>query len=285
MTLHAEAPAKVNLGLRVLGRAATPGLHRISSLAQAIDWQDDLQAEISDEDRLEVVGASLPSGIENLVWKAINLYREASEKVVRLRLRLVKRIPTAAGLGGGSSDAAAALLIARRVGGGEVEPAELAPTVGADVSFCLVGGTAIVNGSGEVVDPVDPPPAGYRLVLAVPPVELSAAAVYRAWDESGGPVDVGFSGTSLPPSLREHAPLGNDLYPAAVALHPLLDEWRAELQTRWGRPVFMSGSGPTLFGYFLDEDEAEEALGQVPAGLRAATTAAPTAHGARIVDR
>ncbi len=284
MTMHAEAHAKVNLGLRVVRRTAS-GMHEIRSLAQSIDWKDSLEVTPADSDRLEVEGAELPSGSDNLVWKAISLYREVAERVIRLDLVLRKEIPTASGLGGGSADAAAALLVVDELSGGNVELGELAPKVGADVPFCLVGGTAVVTGFGERVDRVRHS-GGYCLALVVPPVELSAGAVYQAWDGiEATRASEEMTGSDLPPELREYAPLGNDLSAAAVALHPPLDDWRATLRHAWGRPVAMSGSGPTLFGYFADKDEAKGALAVVPPGARASAAAEPAQRGATITDR
>jgi 4-diphosphocytidyl-2C-methyl-D-erythritol kinase len=82
-----------------------------------------------------------------------------------------------------------------------------------------------------------------------------------------------------PPLLREHGPLRNDLYAAAVALAPEVDEWRVELETRWGRPVALSGSGPALFAFFVDLDEAQGAVGDVPRGARGAEAVEPVSVG------
>ncbi|MFQ5967394.1 MAG: 4-(cytidine 5'-diphospho)-2-C-methyl-D-erythritol kinase [Acidimicrobiia bacterium] len=283
MTVRAEAPAKVNLALRVLRQEAS-GFHAIRSLAQTVGWTDALEADTHAEDALEVRGAEVPTGTDNLVWKALNLYREAAEKMVRLQITLTKEIPTAAGLGGGSADAAAALRIATELIPGEVNLAELAPRVGADVPFCVKGGTALVSGVGDRVEAVDPQ-AGYWLGVVVPPFELAAGDVYHAWDQLDGPADEGVSGAAVPPPLRDYTPLVNDLYPAAVSLNPGLDDWRASLQSAWDRPVMMSGSGPSLFGYFADENEAGDAIEAIPPGARAAQAAAPVSQGARITDR
>ncbi len=90
------------------------------------------------------------------------------------------------------------------------------------------------------------------------------------------------SGGDLPPSLRAYAPLVNDLFPAARSLQPELDDWRAELSTSWDRQVLMSGSGPSLFSFFADEEETSEALSLVPAAARSAFAAAPIGSGATV---
>ncbi len=138
-------------------------------------------------------------------------------------------------------------------------------------------------GRGEQVTPL-PAVLGYALAVVVPPVELSTGQVYRAWDDLGGPTAAPLPVGALPPGLRGHAPLGNDLYPAAVAVAPLVAEWRHELEARWGRPVAMTGSGPTLFGFFVDLDEAAAAVAGIPPGARAANAVVPVAEGWSVTE-
>lgn len=246
------APAKVNLSLRV-GSLRPDGYHSLTSLVQTVELCDRLDIEIGDEDCLEIDTASVPSGRDNLIWKAIDELTGLRQRPP-LAIRLAKRVPVAAGLGGGSSDAAAALLAVSRLLGWEVEDG-VAERVGADVPFFLVGGTAWMAGNGDHLTRLDDL-SGFALALAVPPFELSTGDVYRRWDELGEPVDPGISGHFLPPVLRAEAPLGNDLTAAAVSLRPEMADWMADLSRRWGRPVAMSGSGPSLFGYFSDLEEA-----------------------------
>ena len=140
-----------------------------------------------------------------------------------------------------------------------------------------------MSGTGEVVEPLDPA-GGYALALVVPPVEVSTAAVYSAWDRLDGPTGPPTAGNDLPPALRALGPLRNDLYPAAVAVAPEIDEWRAELVNRWGRPVILTGSGPTLFAFFVDEAEAAAALGAAPVGARDVHATGPVGRGWEFVD-
>lgn len=276
--MRATANAKVNLGLRVHGRRED-GLHLLQGLFQSIDWSDQLELERADEDMLESAGGAVPDGMENLAWRAVNAVRQSAEAAMPMALRLRKEIPVASGLGGGSADAAAALALAGRMFGVSTETlGELAPDLGADVPFCLVGGLAVVTGAGESVSPM-PARGGYSLAIVVPPVELATAAVYQAWDRLGGPGGPPVSGRDLPPTLRDLEPLTNDLYPAAVELHPALDDWRDELATRWDRPVLLSGSGPALYAFFIDGDGAHEAVADVPIGARAVAAADPVCRG------
>ncbi len=282
--VEALAPAKVNLSLRVAA-ADAGGKHPLRSLAQSIGWYDRLVVERADADELEVVGADLPTDEDNLVWRAIEALRAAGAPQEPVTVRLTKRLPVAAGVGGGSSDAAAALLAyAHLVGYGD--PLDtVAAGIGSDVPFCLAGGTQWMEGHGERLTPVAQPFDDYWLVLAVPPFELATAAVYRMWDELDGPSGPELPMPATPPSLRQFAPLINDLYPAAVRCKPDVADWADDLTDRWGRPVMLSGSGPTLFGYFGDADEAREAVQVVPHQARAIAAAAPTGRGAHLDDR
>jgi 4-diphosphocytidyl-2-C-methyl-D-erythritol kinase len=271
-----EAPAKLNLSLlvRPLDRS---GYHPLRSLAQAVEWCDVLAVEEGDDDQLEIAGADLPESGDNLVWKAVAaLGRHTPRRRPPLQVRLTKRIPVAAGLAGGSADAAAML---RAVGEllriDDEAIAAAAEEVGADVPFALVGGTAWMEGRGERLTRL-PPLDGFAVAMAVPPIELATPAVFRRWDELGGPIGDELKGTAVPPALRDLGPLRNDLTPAAASLAPQLVDWMGELATNWGRPVAMSGSGPSAFAFFADLDEAAGAADALeldhravaPAGLR-----------------
>jgi 4-diphosphocytidyl-2-C-methyl-D-erythritol kinase len=162
---------------------------------------------------------AVAAGTDNLVCRALRAVGR------RAHVRLVKRIPAGGGLGGGSSDAAAVLRWA-----GRTDDVALAESLGADVPFCLRGGRARVRGVGEVVDRLPCRP-GVAYTLLTPSVHVSTAAVYRAWDEMGGPTG---SGT-------------NDLEPAALAVAPALAQWRDVLGEATGAAPSLAGSGSTWF--------------------------------------
>ncbi len=277
--IAAWAFAKVNLSLSVRPVRAD-GMHPLLGLYTSISWTDRLWLGRADEDLLEAEGGGrLPDGDENLAWRAALAVRDSAGAAAALHLRLTKRIPMAAGLGGGSADAAAVLGAAGvLLGVSASRLSALAPELGSDVPFCFTGGFAEVAGIGERVAARDPL-GGFAIAVVVPPVELSAAAVYTAWDRLGGPAGDPLADRHLPPVLRETGPLGNDLTPAAIDLAPAVAEWRSELEMAWGRPVAMSGSGPTLFAFFVDEDEAGDALDEVPPGARATRAAVPAPFG------
>jgi len=211
------ARAKLTVSLRVTGVRAD-GYHLIDAEMVTLDLADELTFE--DGTGLEVVGATglpIPTDESNLVTKAMRAVgRDA-------HVKLTKRIPAGAGLGGGSADAAAVL---RWAGNDDVA---LAASLGADVPFCVVGGRARVQGVGEQITPLPHEERTYTLLT--PPFGVSTPAVYRAWDELGGP--------------RAEGP--NDLEPAATKVEPRLTEYRDQLGDATGRTPTLAGSGSTWF--------------------------------------
>ncbi|MDY7101097.1 MAG: 4-(cytidine 5'-diphospho)-2-C-methyl-D-erythritol kinase [Actinomycetota bacterium] len=219
MTEIVEAPAKLTVSLAVTG-VRDDGYHLIDAEMVTLDIGDTL--EIGPGDGLEIVdeagrGLDVPDGEDNLVRRALRAVDRTAH------VRLTKRIPAGAGLGGGSADAAAVL---RWAG---CDDLELAASIGADVAFCLVGGRARVGGIGEVVEPLEPTSRTFTLVI--PPVACPTPAVYAAWDRLGGP-------------RGEH---GNDLEPAALVVQPTLVRWRDELEAATGIRPTLAGSGSSWF--------------------------------------
>ena len=275
-----EAPAKINLSLEVRSRTRD-GMHPLRSLVQAIEWCDLLEFEEDDEDHLDIAGAELPDDGDNLIWKALTALRShLGDDQPRLHISLKKVIPVAAGLGGGSSDAAASMLaLASLRKAPRITVEEVAPAVGADVPFFLAGGTAWMEGYGEKIVEARIDNESWALGLAVPDFELRTEDVYGVWDRLDEPAGPSLDGRTLPPSLRGHGPFRNDLTPAALVLRPDLGDWIEELTDMWERPVAMSGSGPALFGFFADLDEAEGAVGALPASFRARQAVQPRRVG------
>lgn len=273
--MRGRAFAKINLSLRVR-RARSDGMHPIHSLVQSVGWADEMSLDLDEEDIFRLRGTDLVADEDNLAWRAISAMRSGPRPPVRLELD--KSIAVAAGLGGGSADAALGLVLGAALFGGSPEAAlAAAPDLGADVPFCLSGGIAFLGGVGEEVTPlqfVD----DFFLAIVVPPFQLATPSVYRRWDDLDGPAGAGLEARHLPASLREHAPLGNDLQPAAVDLAPQLGDWIADTAAAWGQPVAMSGSGPSLFSLFGSMDEASEAL-QVIIGARSSVAVRPTPVG------
>ncbi len=277
-----DAFAKVNLSLLVRRRDAS-GYHPLRSLVQSIGWADRLTMDLAEEDGFAVSGdESVSPDDDNLAWRAAAAVRDRVGSQRPLGVHLEKHVPAAAGLGGGSADAAAALAgAARLLGAAPGVPADLAPTLGSDVPFCLVGGTAWMEGRGERVTPIEGP-SGYALAVAVPPLALATPEVYARWDALDGPEGVEVDRRLLPPALRDLGPIRNDLLPAVVDRRPEVGDFLADLAAAWGRPALLTGSGPAAFGFFLDADEAAAAIRDLP-DVRGAWAGVPETTGWRIL--
>jgi 4-diphosphocytidyl-2-C-methyl-D-erythritol kinase len=281
--MNALANAKVNLALRVQP-PRSDGYHPIRGVFQSIDWSDEVGLADAERDEILVTGGHAPEDETNLAWRAADAVRRLAVSPVPMRVTVHKSVPDGAGLGGGSADAAAILILAsRRFAVPFEDVRRLAVDLGADVPFALVGGSAIVGGIGELVQP-EPDAIGFALAIVVPDLSLDTSAVYSAWDELDGPQGPVFPTDALPPALRDLAPLANDLYPAAVAVDRAVDDWRAELEAAWGIPVAMTGSGSALFAYFPTIEEAEDAVVAAPTAARAVRAASPIDHGWRVLE-
>lgn len=253
-----EAPAKLNLSLLVRP-PRDDGYHPLESLVQTVEWCDLLQVERGEEGH-----DTFASDIEdNLVERALAELRK-TVSVPPLRLSLAKEIPMQAGLGGGSSDAAAALLAASDLVGGVArdELARVGSRVGADVPLFLIGGTLMMRGTGDEIEPVRPL-EDFAVAVAVPGFGLATEDVYRHWDRMEGPEVAPVPDDRLPPSLRGGMPMRNDLLPAALELEPRLGDFMADLASVWGTAVCLTGSGSACFGYFATLDEAADAADTV----------------------
>jgi len=256
-----SAPAKLTLSLRVTDRRPD-GYHLLEAEMVTVDLADSLFFAPGDDLSVvdEIVGgtgtAEISAGPDNLVARALVFVgRQAS-------VRVVKRIPAGAGLGGGSADAAAVLRWARWPDPG------LAVGLGSDVPFCVVGGRARVTGIGETIEPL--PFEERRFVLLLPPMSVSTAAVYRAWDAM-------FHAGSLPPEGTS----GNDLEAPALSVEPRLALWRQAFVAATGVEPRLAGSGSTWFvdggpDSFGLEDRRSLQLGQASARLLRARTVPAT---------
>lgn len=211
------APAKLTLSLRVTG-VRRDGFHLIDAEMVSLDLCDVLELDGSG-DSVTVVhdGVETAAAPDDLVVRALGLVGR------RVGVRLHKRIPAGAGLGGGSSDAAAVLRWA-----GMHDPVR-AVGLGADVAFCLAGGRARVRGIGEQLEPLEH--VQRTFTLFTPPLHCSTPVVYRRWDAMGGPAG-------------DH---GNDLEPAALAAYPELARHRDRFGDATGRRPRLAGSGSTWF--------------------------------------
>ena len=294
------APAKLNLTLAVLGRRRD-GFHDLHSVMVPLGLADRLSLAVAPPERggadsLHAEGIDAGPAPDNLAVRAVAEARRAvgggwpggPGPTPPLSLRLDKRIPVAAGLGGGSSDAAAALDGAVEAWGAELDPQRrlaAAARLGSDVPFFLAGGAALVQGRGERVERLRGVAGNPGVLLVTPAVALPTPRVFEAFAARGGRGNGSVRMTSehlageLAGGLRASdlvaragvlAP-ANDLLAAAVDVLPGLLPFRRALFRVLRRPVGLSGSGPTLWTLYPSEDEAAAAAATVRDALAAGT--------------
>lgn len=266
MALSAQAFAKINRELRV-GAIRSDGFHEIKSRFVSIDLADALTAEPSSGPiAFSCDDASIPQDEGNLVTQAAHLLASCLGTAAGARLRLVKRIPAGAGLGGGSADAAATLGLLLRLWEAEIGPGELsgmATRLGSDVPFFLTGGEADVTGRGEIVSPLPDGPAA-ELLLFVPPFEIPTGFVYgahRRRHRGRGTLperlDIETSGRFFGPNELETA-----IVEVRPEMRPLLETARA-----CAREAAITGSGSAIV-LVAPEDGAVGRLAAAVPGAR-----------------
>jgi 4-diphosphocytidyl-2-C-methyl-D-erythritol kinase len=256
-----RAHAKINLGLRVLYRRPD-GFHEIRTIFQTISLADDLRISYS---RARSTSISIDGDLQiadNLVARAARACLDEMRLTGRLEFVLTKKIPMGAGLGGGSSDAAAVLLALPVLAGRSI-PLErlllIAESLGSDVPFFLLGGTAVGLGKGEELYPLPdlPPRAG---LLVSPGIHVSTPGAYK---------DLGAALTPAAAKLLDFQrsaadPLGsalhNDFETVVFPQHPCLKRIKAKLARSGARPALMSGSGSTIFGFFNNSETARRVV-------------------------
>ncbi|SFG99446.1 4-diphosphocytidyl-2-C-methyl-D-erythritol kinase [Desulfotomaculum arcticum] len=269
--MQVKAYAKINLVLNITG-VRVDGYHELETVMQTLALHDVLELSPANCIDLAVEGADLPSGPENLAYRAADLLRRETGCREGVRIRLIKKIPIAAGLAGGSADAAAVLRGLNRVwelGLTREELLKLAANIGSDVPFCISGGTALARGRGELIEPLpDLPPFGVLLVK--PPFGVSTAEVYRSYDQTVDQIEPRC--LKMVETIRQGdtdqiaSLLDNDLEAVTTTMHPLIGAIKKDLLAAGARGVLMSGSGPTVFGIFHDCNTAAEAAGRLGRG-------------------
>lgn len=261
IVLTIQAPAKVNLHLRVLGRR-DDGYHDIATLMQPLDLADRLTIDLAHSDLTLTCSDPELQVPDNLVLRAAEAFFQAAGITPRGRFDLQKNIPVAAGLGGGSSDAAATLMGLNRLHGhplGTEDLHRLAASLGADVPFFLVGQSAWCTGIGEKVEPWPEFPL-LQVVLVNPGFALSTARVYREFDLSLKNHKL-CTRISRPSKEPDDLPaiLVNDLELVSLRAHSQLKEIKRALLDCGASGAVMSGSGPTIVGIFEHRGVAKDA--------------------------
>ena len=257
--LRRLCPAKVNLYLKVLKRR-TDGYHEVVTVMQPLSLADELRLIPGKRLALECrPPAMVPSGTQNLVWRAAEKFAVATNQELQVHIQLLKNIPVAAGLGGGSSDAAGTLLALNDLAGQLLDLSalhRLAAELGADVPFFLTMGPAVGRGIGTDLSSLDLPPFWY--VLLNPGGSISTRWVYENLDLKA----VAGSRTAVREAWDGECPedwVTNDLETVTLKRYPELRDFLRLLSQTGARVQGMSGSGPTLFGLFADQKAAQEA--------------------------
>lgn len=260
------APAKINISLKVFGRRPD-GYHHIRSVMVPVTIYDEVEVdEARSGIRVECDDPAVPADERNSCHKAAALFMERAGAPAGVRIRIRKRIPREAGLGGGSSDAAAAIkgLLALT---GWIPPdgavMEIASRVGADVPFFALGGPALAEGYGEVVTPIRWD-VGFFAAIVKPPFGLPTREGYERLRR--GPGEAPPRGE--PPAFRDWSDVRraveNDFEEAWAKERPAVARLKARLAAAGAEAAGMTGSGSAVFGLFRSEADARRALGAIP---------------------
>ena len=261
-----KAYAKINLGLDVIG-VLENGYHEVKMVMQTVGIHDVLTLQkIPTGIVVTTDNGELPTDENNLIYKSAKLMIEKYDIQEGVRIHLEKNIPIAAGMAGGSTDAAATFIGMNELfelGATEAELRQLGVKVGADVPYCIMGGTALAEGIGEKLTRLPSPPDCY-LLIAKPDINVSTKYVYEHLDAEGVEKHPDIDG--MIEALQQEnldgviARLGNVLESVTVKKYPIIEEIKQNMLENGAEGSLMSGSGPTVFGIFRDKETADNAL-------------------------
>ncbi|MBR1866517.1 MAG: 4-(cytidine 5'-diphospho)-2-C-methyl-D-erythritol kinase [Lachnospiraceae bacterium] len=261
--IQLRAYAKINLGLDVV-RKREDGYHEVRMIMQTVKLFDKLNFHLLEEDtiRIKTNLGFLPVDGNNLVYKAIRLLKDTYHVDKGVEVDLFKCIPVAAGMAGGSTDCAAALVGASRLFGLRLKKQklmELGVQLGADVPYCVLRGTALSEGIGEVLTPLPSIPDCY-ILIAKPPISVSTRFVYEHLDAGGLKEHPDIDG--MVQAIRGRSLSGitdrmeNVLERVTIPQYPVIQKIKDCMREHGAMNALMSGSGPTVFGIFSGEQDA-----------------------------
>lgn len=269
--IRVRAHGKINLGLDVLGRRDN-GYHDVRMIMQSVGLYDNVEivnlgtsASGKPEIDIETNLKYLPNNENNLAYKAAMLLMEEFYISKHISIRIKKMIPVAAGMAGGSADAAAVLKGVNKLFGLGLSNEELKKrgvTLGADIPYCIDGGTALSEGIGEILTPLPPMPPCI-ILLVKPPINVSTKLVYEKLDSKeieyhpdiNGMIETIKAGDLVGMASK----LGNVLQTVTEAEYPIITDIKEKMLSMGALNSMMSGSGPTVFGIFNDRAKAKEA--------------------------
>lgn len=262
-----NAYAKINLGLDVI-RRREDGYHDVCMIMQSLELHDVITIKPTSEQGITMTTnlSYLPNNQDNLVYKAASLFMESYGLTSGLSIHLEKQIPVAAGLAGGSSDAAATLLGLNQLFHTDIpreELMKLGVKIGADVPYCIMLGTALSEGIGELLTPLPPIPS-CSILLVKPDISVSTKYVYE---------NLHLSKKSIHPDIQamRNALTNGDLHTLAKSMdnilqsvtikeYPIISEIKDKMKELGALNSLMSGSGPTVFGIYQNRELAKKAL-------------------------
>ena len=258
-----EANAKINLTLDILGKRPD-GFHEVAMVMQTIGLHDTLVMEKTERDiELSINVPWLKADEKNLAWRAAELIRQEYGLEGGVRIELTKRIPVAAGLAGGSADAAAVLKGMNDLYGLQLDEeklCELGARLGSDIPFCIMGGTMLATGRGEVLTRLSDMPETW-VVLAKPRISVSTAWAYQNYDEQGAErhPDNEAIKQAIDRGNRKAVAglLCNVLESVTIKKYDVIAEYKQMMLDKGAMASMMSGSGPTVFGLAKSREQAE----------------------------
>ncbi|SFC08875.1 4-(cytidine 5'-diphospho)-2-C-methyl-D-erythritol kinase [Butyrivibrio sp. YAB3001] len=266
MTIEKKAYAKINLGLDVTGKR-DDGYHIVRMIMQNVDIYDTLTFESNDTGEIKLTASSdkIPTDESNLICKVARQLQKEYDVKKGANIHLVKRIPVAAGMAGGSTDGAAAYTALNELWnlGLNIEKlCELAVKLGADIPYCIIGGTALAEGIGEELTTISDMPM-CSIVVAKPDIDVSTAWVYKELDSkeivSHPDIDSIKAAIENGDISEMCANIGNVLEPVTAERYEVIGQIEKLMEENGAIRAFMTGSGPTVFGIFEDDDKAKEA--------------------------
>ena len=273
--LGLKAYGKINLGLDVL-RKRDDGYHEVRMIMQTVGLYDKIDIFLKETPGIEVVTNLyyLPVNENNLVYRAAKLLMEEFHVTHGIRIHLKKFIPVSAGMAGGSSDAAAVLFGVNKMfqlGLTREELMERGVNIGADVPYCIMRGTALSEGIGEVLTPLSDMPQ-CQVLIAKPAISVSTKFVYEHLNVSGLKKEDHPDIDGLIEAIKSHDiykvahRLGNVLETVTIPQYPVIADIKEKLRELGAVNALMSGSGPTVFGIFTNPGAAEKAYEELRFG-------------------
>ena len=261
--MRLQAFAKINLGLDVLGKRED-GYHEVRMIMQTIRMYDQLDMRKSVEPGIHLTTNKkyIPVDENNLVWRAAKLMMDTCGIMEGVSIHLHKVIPVAAGMAGGSSDAAATLVGMNRLfhrGLSKEKLMELGVQIGADVPYCVLRGTALAEGIGEKLTVLPPMPDCW-ILIGKPGISVSTKYVYTTLDLNTDTVIDGMKKALEDGNLYGITErMGNVLQDVTIPAYPEVERIKEQMKALGAVNAMMSGSGPTVFGIFDNEEKAQKA--------------------------